>query len=346
MGKETLYNKKSREELQKDLKNEIFLRQTLSFYKYIKLDDLDILRDKIYKSFNSLKILGRIYIADEGINAQISIPQKNIKKFEKLLDVDFNFGNIFIKKAVKEGNSFFKLIVKIKNEIVAYNISSKDYNMNKIGKHLDYEEFNKSIDNGAIVLDMRNYYESEIGKFKNAIIPDVERSQELLPTVKKMLKNNKKDKILLYCTGGIRCEKASSYLIHNGFKDVNQLNGGIIKYASDVKKNNVKSKFIGKNFVFDSRMSESITGDIIGECHMCSEPCDRHTNCLNEHCHILIIQCSKCCRNFNNCCSRDCADFLLMDKEKRKKIFKSGKIKFNAQKSDRIKPKLKDIKNI
>ena len=137
---------------------------------------------------------------------------------------------------MKEGNSFYKLIVKIKNEIVAYNISNKEYNIKKIGKHLDYEEFNKSIDNGAIVLDMRNYYESEIGRFKNAIIPDVERSQELLPAVKEMLKNNKKDKILLYCTGGIRCEKASSYLIHNGFKDVNQLKGGIIKYANDVKK--------------------------------------------------------------------------------------------------------------
>ena len=346
MGKETLYNKKSRHELEKDLKNETFSRQTLSFYKYIKLDDLDILRDKIYKSFNSLRILGRIYIANEGINAQISIPQKNIKRFEKLLDLDFNFGNIFIKQAVKEGNSFYKLIVKIKNEIVAYNISNKEYNINKVGKHLDFEEFNKFIDNGAIVLDMRNYYESEVGRFENAIIPDVERSQELLPTVKKMLKNNKKDKILLYCTGGIRCEKASSYLIHNGFKDVNQLNGGIIKYANDTKKNNVKSKFIGKNFVFDSRMSESITDDIIGECHMCSEPCDRHTNCLNEHCHILIIQCIKCCKKFNNCCSKHCADFLLIDKEKRKKIFQSGKIKFNAQKSDCIKPKLKDLRNI
>ena len=136
MGKETLYNKKSKSELEKDLKNETFSRQTLSFYKYMKLDDLDILRDKIYKSFNTLRILGRIYIASEGINAQISIPQKNIKRFEKLLDVDFNFGSIFIKKAVKEGSSFYKLIVKIKNEIVAYNISNKEYNMKKIGKYL------------------------------------------------------------------------------------------------------------------------------------------------------------------------------------------------------------------
>ena len=236
MRKETLYNKKSKTELKKKLQEENFNRKTLSFYKYIKLNNLYDLRNNIYKYLNSLNILGRIYIAKEGINAQISIPVKNIKKFKNSLETQFDFGSLNFKIAVQDGTSFYKLIVKIKKEIVAYNILPKEYNMNNTGKHIDYKEFNKSIDEGAIVLDMRNYYESEIGRFENAIIPDVERSEELLPEVKKILKDNKNDKILLYCTGGIRCEKASAYLINNGFKDINQLSGGIIQYAQDIKK--------------------------------------------------------------------------------------------------------------
>ena len=346
MGKETLYNKKSKLELIKLLKEENFNRKTISFYKYVSLNDLDQLRDEIYRSWDNLNILGRVYIAKEGINAQISIPENNLLKFKKHLKSDFNFEDLILKVAVEEGTSFYKLVVKIKNEIVAYNIPKKEYNMNIVGKHLDYKEFNKCIDDGAVILDMRNYYEGEIGKFENAIVPDVERSQELLPEVKKILKNYKNDKILLYCTGGIRCEKASSYLIHHGFSDVNQLNGGIIQYANDIKKNNEQSKFIGKNFVFDNRMSESVTDDVIGECHICSKPSDLHTNCANEHCHILLIQCNKCKKELQNCCSKHCADFVLLPRIKRRELFKNGKIQFNAQRSDKIKPRLKDINQI
>ena len=346
MGKETLYNKKSKTELKKNLKDEKFNRQTVSFYKYLRLNNLDQLRDKIYKSWDSLNILGRVYISKEGINAQISIPENNLNFFKDQLESQFNFRNLIFKIAIEEGISFYKLVVKIKNEIVAYNVSGKEYNMNNVGKHLDYREFNQSIDEGAVVLDMRNYYEGEIGKFENAIIPDIERSQELLPEVKKLLDNHKDDKILLYCTGGIRCEKASSYLIYHGFSDVNQLNGGIIKYAHDIKRNNVKSKFIGKNFVFDDRMSEPVTQDVIGECHICSKSSDLHTNCANKHCHILFIQCDECKEKFQNCCSKHCSDFILLPKEKRREMFKSGDIKFNAQKSLKIKPKLKEIHHL
>jgi len=344
MGKETLYNKKSKLELKKNLEEEQFARQTISFYKYLSLNNLDQLRDEIYKSWNSLNILGRVYVAKEGINAQISIPYDSINSFKEELSSKFNFGDLILKTAIQEGNSFYKLVVKIKNEIVAYNVSEKEYNMKNVGKHLDYKEFNKSIDDGAIVLDMRNYYEGEIGKFENAIIPDIERSQELLPEVKKLLDKHKNDKILLYCTGGIRCEKASSYLIHHGFSDVNQLNGGIIQYANDIKKNNVQSKFIGKNFVFDDRMSEPVTEHVIGECHICFESSDSHTNCANEHCHILFIQCANCREKFQNCCSEHCSKFILLPKDKRREMFKNGDIKFNAQKSQKIKPRLKDIR--
>lgn len=338
--KKNLYNKKSRQELLSDLYSEDFKRITISFYKYVKLTNLHELRNNIYSNFHRLKILGRIYIANEGINAQMSIPTHNINRFKKLLFSYPNFTNIQFKKALNYELSFIKLSVKVKKEIVAYKIPENKYDMKKVGKHLDYREYHKKINNGAIIVDIRNQYESEVGKFKNAITPNVDRSEELLPTVKEMLKGHENETVLLYCTGGIRCEKASSYLIKSGFKDVNQLDGGIIKYAHDIKKNNIKSKFIGKNYVFDNRLGENVTEDIISRCHQCNSPSNKHIDCKNQSCHILFIQCDKCSIKFNNCCSKRCSDFILLPKEQQKKKFKEGKIKFTAQISNKIKPRL------
>ena len=343
MPKEVLHNKKNKKDLLLDLKNEEFQRVTLSFYKYVSLDNLEFLRDELYKQWNTLQVLGRAYIAYEGINAQVSIPEQNIKKFKKIISSMNNFNQVIFKTALNSELSFLKLTIKIKKEIVAYKIHKSEYDMNNIGNHLNYKEFNDAIENGAIVIDMRNYYEGEIGKFENAIIPDIDRSEELLPEIKKILTNHKNDKILMYCTGGIRCEKASSYLIKNGFKDVNQLKGGIIQYANDIKKNKEQSKFIGKNFVFDNRMGERVTEDIISNCHLCNSRSDHHINCKNEHCHILLIQCDKCLKQYNGCCSNQCKEFIKLPKEEQKIIFKTGKIKFNAQKSSKIKPKLSQL---
>ena len=345
MAKDILYNKKNKTDLLNDLKKEKFKRITLSFYRYINLENLTSLRDVIYKEWSNLNILGRVYIADEGVNAQISIPKNKLIKFRKHIDSIEQFKNIPFKIAIEEGISFLKLTVKVKKEIVAYNISKDQYNMNKVGNHLDYKDFNKALDGGAIVVDMRNYYEGEVGKFENAIIPDVEKSNDLLPEIKKILSQNKKDKIIMYCTGGIRCEKASSYLLKQGFKDVSQLKGGIIQYANDIQKNNVQSKFIGKNFVFDQRLGERITQDIISTCHICNNSCDTHTNCANQDCHILFIQCNKCKNKFNSCCSEKCKKFISLPRSEQQQLFKSGKIKFNSQKSSKIKPKLYEINN-
>ena len=184
--------------------------------------------------------------------------------------------------------------------------------MNIVGNHLSAQEFNDKLENdNAIAVDMRNYYESEVGRFKEAIIPDVDTSRELLPTVKKMLNGHESDPILLYCTGGIRCEKASSYLIKSGFKNVSQLNGGIIQYAHEVQEKGLDSKFVGKNFVFDDRMGEPNTNDIIGKSHQCNAPADNHIDCGNDACHILFIQCNKCNSSYDGCCSKECKDFLI-----------------------------------
>ena len=338
-----LYNQENKDQLLERINKEAFNRITCSFYKYVEIKNIQEFRNKLYMEWKSLEVLGRIYLSNEGINAQISIPEHNFKKFQLNLYSHKNFKNIQFKIAIQEGVSFLKLTIKIKKEIVAYNVPENEYDMNKIGKHLNYSEYNNAIEKGATIVDMRNYYEGEVGKFENAIIPDVDTSRELLPEVKKLLVGQENDKILLYCTGGIRCEKASAYLIHHGFKDVNQLKGGVIQYANDVKKNNEISKFIGKNFVFDHRLGEKITEDIISNCHQCNAKSDEHKNCKNQACHILFIQCNKCSKKYNECCSINCANFIKLSGEEQKRLFKSGKIKFTAQKSNRIKPKLYEL---
>ena len=224
-----------------------------------------------------------------------------------------------LKVAIEDGKSFYKLTIKEKDEIVAYNISANEYDMSVIGRHLDPEAFNHKMDQKrSVVVDMRNYYESEVGKFSGAITPNVSKSKELLPEVKNLLKGHEKDPVLLYCTGGIRCEKASSYLIHSGFEDVYQLSGGIIKYAHEVKKKNLSSKFKGKNFVFDARMGERITEDIIGACYQCGAQSDNHLDCNNDACHVLFIQCIACKEEYNGCCSTECKNFseLSLDQQR------------------------------
>ena len=335
-----LYNQKNKEQLLKDLENEDFNRKTLSFYKYVNLKDLTKLRDNLFLEWKKMNVLGRVYISKEGINAQISIPCHKLNSFKEFMKNNLVFKKIPLKFAIQEGISFLKLTIKIKDEIVAYKISDKEYDIEKVGKHLNYKEYHQAIDSGATIVDMRNYYEGEVGKFEGAIIPDVDTSMELLPEVKKILQGQENNKILLYCTGGIRCEKASAYLIHHGFKDVNQLDGGIIKYANDIKKDGTKSKFLGKNFVFDHRLGENITDDVISNCHQCKKPSHNHTNCNNQACHILFIQCEECYKKYNNCCSIECSDFIKLNRKEQKKLFKSGNVKFTAQKSTRIKPKI------
>ena len=147
----------------------------------------------------------------------------------------------------------------------------------------------------------------------------------------------------MYCTGGIRCEKASAFMLHNGFQNVFHLEGGIINYAREVKEKQLPNKFHGKNFVFDNRLGERITDEIIAQCHQCGKPADTHVNCANAACHLLFIQCDACATSFEGCCSKDCLDFIHLpletQKEKRKGSDK-GKNIFNKSK-DRVRPSIK-----
>ncbi|MGY8763294.1 MAG: oxygen-dependent tRNA uridine(34) hydroxylase TrhO, partial [Fidelibacterota bacterium] len=275
--------------------------------------------DQLFIDWNKLNILGRIYVATEGINAQLSVPEQNWSQFRESMNSFPFLRNVLIKKAIQDGNSFYKLTVKVRKELVAYGVPKNSYDMNKVGNHLSAEEFNQALEKPeTIIVDMRNYYESEVGRFESAVIPDVEISKELLPEVKQILDGKEEEQILLYCTGGIRCEKASSYLMNHGFKNVNQLSGGIIQYVHEINKKGLKSKFIGKNFVFDDRLGERVTEDVIAKCHICGASCDTHTDCKNNACHILFIQCETCFKELDGCCSKECNRFFKLPIEEQK----------------------------
>jgi UPF0176 protein len=182
----------------------------------------------------------------------------------------------------------------------------------------------------TIVVDMRNHYESEVGHFDTAITPDVETFKEALVHVEDVLQDHKEKNIIMYCTGGIRCEKASAYYKHKGFKNVFQLDGGIIEYARQVDQLGIDNEFKGKNFVFDERLGERIGDEIISKCHQCGASCDTHINCSNESCHILFIQCEECAEQYTSCCSVKCKDFNALPEEEQDSI--RPKVEFNGTK--------------
>ncbi len=315
-GKKQLINKLSREELIEKLAQENFKRKTISFYKYVQVENPYEMRDALFALWTDFNCLGRIYIAHEGINAQMNVPEHNWDKFVKALYAFAEFKDVPFKIAVEDdGKSFIKLQVKVRHQIVADGLKPEDYDVTNVGTHLDAENWNQALAEGAIVVDMRNHYESEIGKFENAITPQSETFKEELPEVLNSLKGREDDKILLYCTGGIRCEKTSAYLKHHGFKDVNQLHGGIIDYHRQIKEKNIENKFHGVNFVFDERLGESISSEVISECHQCGKPSARHTNCANKACNLLFIQCDDCAEKHQNTCTPQCKTVVNMSAE-------------------------------
>lgn len=323
-----LYNTLSNEERAKLIDEAGVNRLTLSFYTYAHIEDPQKLRDELFVRWNELDVLGRIHLAHEGINAQLSVPAPNFEAFKEFLDsYDFMRG-LRMNIAVEHDNkSFLKLKVKVREKIVADGLNDDTFDPTDIGTHLRAKEFNDMMeDPDVIVIDMRNHYESEIGHFEGAITPDVDTFRESLPIINEQLKDHREDKkLLMYCTGGIRCEKASAYFKHHGFKNVYQLEGGIIEYTRQIKAEGLKSKFIGKNFVFDNRLGERITDDVIAHCHQCGKPCDTHTNCKNDGCHLLFIQCDECAAKMNGCCSDVCREIVSLPDEERARLRKGLK---------------------
>ncbi len=315
-----LYNRVNRRELKARIRESTEPRVTLSFYKYVTLPNPLLLRDHLFSLYHPLGVLGRIYVAREGVNAQLSVPESNFEAFRTAMDSIGFFRNLRLNIAVEDDvKSFFALNIKVREKIVADGIDDPDFDPAQTGTHLQAEDWNRLSDDPAtIVVDMRNHYESEVGHFENALTPDVATFREELPLVATMLADKKDRRILMYCTGGIRCEKASAYLRYRGFEQVFQLEGGIIEYARQVQAKGLENKFLGKNFVFDERLGERISPDVIAHCHQCGAANDDHANCANEHCHILFIQCPDCRLYYAGCCSDLCRDFSQLPSDEQK----------------------------
>lgn len=319
-----LHNRISGRLLKEQMRTSNEKRKTISFYKYHHLEDPAKFRDEFYTKFQALAVLGRVYVAKEGINAQISVPEFNLEAFrQELYAIDW-LNNVRLNIAVDDnGKSFFKLKILVRNKIVADGLDDATFDVTNTGVHVNAIEFNKLADDpNTIIIDMRNHYESEVGHFQNAVLPDVDTFREELQVAEDLMRQHKGKNLLMYCTGGIRCEKASAWMKHLGFQNVYQLNGGIIKYAQEVKEHQIESKFIGKNFVFDERLGERITPHVIAQCHQCGKPCDDHTNCKNDGCHLLFIQCEACAQVYNDCCSNDCKEIIELPEEQQRELRK------------------------
>lgn len=325
-----LHNKVNNDELKDRLLASDEKRVTLSFYQYHQIEDSEAFRNTFYLGLSEHGVFGRIYVAKEGINGQMSVPETNFTAFKEYLYSIPWLADIRLNIAIDDdGKSFYKLKIKVRDKIVADGLDDASFDVTKRGKHLSAEEVNTLLGkDDTVVIDMRNHYESEVGYFENAICPDVETFREALPLVEDMLEDKKEDHIVMYCTGGIRCEKASAYYLHKGFKNVYMIDGGIIEYARQCEEKGLPNKYIGKNFVFDERMGERISQEIVSKCHQCGASCDTHVNCANDACHILFIQCADCATQYEASCSKKCADFNHLPEEQREIL--KGTLEFNG----------------
>ena len=333
-----LHNRVNREELKARMLADSRPYTTISFYRYHSISEPQQFRDQLYKTLSSLEVVGRIYVAGEGINAQVALPHEHLEAFKQAIhSIDF-LESIRLNIAIEEHDKgFYKLDVKVRPKIVADGIDDPDFNPGTTGRYLEAAEWNEMMsDPAAVVIDMRNHYESEVGRFENARCPEADTFREELQEVIDEFQEDRSKRILMYCTGGIRCEKASAWMKHNGFDEVYHLKGGIINYVNQVKSTGIENKFHGVNFVFDQRLSERVSDEIIAKCHQCGSPADTHVNCANVGCHILFIQCASCAEKHDGCCSDICKDVIKLPMEAqvewrknrpKPEIFSKGRLK-------------------
>lgn len=316
-----LHNLVSNEELKARMLAETEPRTTVSFYKYFTIADAKAFRDALYVQFTRLNVFGRVYVATEGINAQISVPASRYDALKEMLySFDPALNNLRMNIALDDdGKSFWVLRLKVRERIVADGITDETFDASNVGGYLKAGEVNTLLDDpDALFVDMRNHYEYEVGHFDNALEIPADTFRDQLPMAVEMLQDNKDKKIVMYCTGGIRCEKASAWMRHNGFENVYHIEGGIIEYARRAREQGLPVRFKGKNFVFDERMGERISEDVIAHCHQCGAPCDTHVNCKNDGCHLLFIQCATCAEKYHHCCSPICMEELALSPEEQR----------------------------
>lgn len=320
MAKVSLHNRLDKSSLIAQLGQEGRERTTMSFYRYARVANPAFLRDHLYTTWEPLGVLGRIYVSGEGINAQLSIPSDHLAEFRTSLENIHWLKDLRLNKAIEGDNgSFLKLIIKVRDKIVADGLDDAGFDVTDCGKHVSAAEFNALAEQpDTVIVDMRNHYESEVGHFKGAILPAAETFREEIREVEDLLRDRKEENIVLYCTGGIRCEKASAYLKHKGFPNVHQLEGGIIEYVRQVRADGLENRFQGVNFVFDERMAERVSEDVVAECHHCGAACDTVTNCANTACNVLMVQCPDCAGALHETCGEACREFMALPEDERK----------------------------
>lgn len=280
--------------------------QILLYYCYAKIDNPEEYREQHHLFCIENNIRGRIIISDEGLNGTASGLVADCEKYMQYILSDARFANTEFKIDSHETHVFSKTHVRYKEEIVHSALRHLDPNI-KTGKHLNPKQFKELKDQqNVIILDVRSNYEHELGHFKNALTLDIDNFRDFPEKVKE-LEHLKGKKVLTYCTGGIKCEKASAFLLEQGFEDVYQLHGGIIKYGLEAG----GEDFEGKCYVFDNRIAvdvNTVNPQIVSTCHKCGTPSDRMINCANQNCNAHIPMCAACGWDMEGTCSTECKD--------------------------------------
>lgn len=289
--------------------------QILLFYKYTNVDDPQGLANDQKKLCEELNLKGRIIIAKEGINATVEGLRIDTEKYIKEISQDPCFTNIDFKKSAGTGKAFPKLSIKVREEIVSGHLKDVDVNPNQItGKYLSPEQLHKWIHSNMefYIVDMRNDYEQATGYFKDSILPSLTNFRDL-PKVIPLLKDLKDRTVVTVCTGGVRCEKASGFLLKNGFTDVYQLYGGIVSYMEKYP----NEDFLGKLYVFDSRVTVGFNTDsknhkVVGKCAICKNPADTYYDCKNIYCEGKrhFVSCGICIKKQDGYC-KDCISNVI-----------------------------------
>lgn len=279
------------------------------YYKYTDIENPEKVLAWQKQLCVSLKLRGRIIVASEGINGTLGGSSDALEEYKKAMESNALFKDIDFKESEGSAECFPKLMIKIKDEIVNLGLDKKKYRAQNGGVHLKPEDVNKLIESNQdlVLIDTRNDYESRIGTFKNAIKPDTKNFRDFPRYVDDNLNKFKDKKVLMFCTGGVRCERASAYLKSKEVaQEIYQIKGGIHRYVEKYP----DGYFRGKNYVFDGRVSVKVTDDILGQCEHCKKSYDDYTNCINAECNIQIIVCSDCIEVYHNTCSQECLDLV------------------------------------
>lgn len=301
--------------------------KTILFYRYCNISEENVKMMKVRELAvcNALGLKGRILIAREGINGTLEGPEENIEAYKKHILSDKHFRKMDIKESITSGQSFPKMKVKIKDEIVSTKYPKHIDPTKKTGRHINAAEVKKMFtkDEEFYVIDMRNDYEIKAGHFKNTVNADWSmKASRDLPNLIKDLEQYKNKKILTVCTGGVRCEKMSAYLLDQGFKDVSQLHNGIHTYMQKYPGEDFK----GTLYTFDNRMTMDFGGEkreVIGECYVCKEKTEKFGHCAFTMCHAHLMFCDKHVNGKHYCNDKCKADAQLMEQRVKEYMAKS-----------------------